>query len=771
MFEGADSNLRVWLDGVFVGYGQDSCLPSEFDVTDIVARSGPGKHSLAVQVMRWCDGSYIEDQDKWWLSGLYREVYVLRKPQTFIADYEFTSDVMCPSDSAGTNFGSDFEATINLFVAVESSASIKAGANGLSIRAEIYDGGNSLAVGDRSGACHSCNPGKGSGDNRRAAVPVCVMTGAVGSGESRLSLDPGLRDLEQTIDPYRAEVSPSVSKNAVTVFLQGSIANPQLWSAEAPHLYLLVVSLHKSLDDARSSRDAVDVESSRVGMRDVKITGKDRVLCVNGKPLVIAGVNRHEFSPDGGRAVSESTMRRDAQLMKQLNFNAVRLSHYPTHPRWMEICDEAGLYVVDEANIESHGFQTFGQAVGYLSQHPAWTGALLSRVARMFERDKNHPCIISWSLGNESGTGPAHEAAAMWLRAKDPRRLVQYESGGARSVCTDIICPMYQRVAWCEKWAQKDVSRRPVVLCEYAHAMGNSGGSLAAYWKAFRDPQYPRLQGGFIWDWVDQGLLLPAPDEELANSKPLRPRYGYGGDFGDMPNTKQFCINGLLGPDRQPHPSAHEAAHLQSVVQICLSSDSEDDSADGLSIVITNHRSHVLLTDLELFLTLRCDVGGSNSKKTVRYPLEGVPCGGGCISVRVGKIWPSLAAAASATSLASALGLADAQDMGDVRDTWIDALVAVKPGAGNEWVPPGHVVLRQSLSCAGLLHAVRNKILAGAQPPSSRVALKKCPVTFEEVGGCIVVRWNGSKATAKVGTACGRLLEWMSPEVSTMVFY
>ena len=245
-------------------------------------------------------------------------------------------------------------------------------------------------------------------------------------------------------------------------------------------------------------------------------------------------------------------MQRDAALLKQFNFNAVRLSHYPTHPRWLEICDECGLYVVDEANIETHGFQTLGQATNYLSGHKDWESSLLSRVVRMYERDKNATCIISWSLGNESGCGPTTLLMAEWLRNRDFSRVVQYESGGARTTATDIICPMYQRPQWCRDQALYDPKKRPVILCEYAHAMGNSGGCLSQYWTDIWSDEYPRMQGGFVWDMIDQGLQLEPYCAKYGGA--LEPGLGYGGDFGDLPNTHQFCINGLFGPRREPHP-------------------------------------------------------------------------------------------------------------------------------------------------------------------------------------------------------------------------
>lgn len=301
---------------------------------------------------------------------------------------------------------------------------------------------------------------------------------------------------DQTVDSDSSEVNLDRPKDTGHITLQGVVREPLLWSAEQPHLYVLVISLYSSLEGAvQGGVDALNVETCRVGIRDVRLVGEDNVLCVNNCPLVVAGVNRHEFDPVSGRAVTVETMREDAIIMKRLNFNATRCSHYPQHRIWLEICDEAGLYVVDEANIESHGFQILGQPVAYLSNHRDWHGALLNRVSRMYERDKNSASVIMWSLGNESGVGKAHESMYKWLHTRDAKRLVQYEAGGADSRVTDIICPMYKYPDWCMKYAVNDKKKRPLILCEYAHAMGNSGGGTEDYWKLIRSKEYPRMQG------------------------------------------------------------------------------------------------------------------------------------------------------------------------------------------------------------------------------------------------------------------------------------
>ncbi|MCA1923264.1 beta-galactosidase, partial [Buttiauxella noackiae] len=338
-----------------------------------------------------------------------------------------------------------------------------------------------------------------------------------------------------------------------------SVANPQLWSAEIPNLYRAVVIL---LDTTGA---IIEAEAYDVGFRKVEI--HQGLLKLNGKTLLIRGTNRHEHHPENGQVMDEETMRRDILLMKQHNFNAVRCSHYPNHPLWYRLCDRYGLYVVDEANIETHGMVPMNR----LSDDPTWLPAMTERVTRMVQRDINHPSIIIWSLGNESGHGANHDALYRWIKSVDPSRPVQYEGGGANSAATDIICPMYARVdedqpfpavpKWSiKKWIGMPDETRPLILCEYAHAMGNSFGGFHKYWQAFR--QHPRLQGGFVWDWVDQSLI-----KHDENGEPFS---AYGGDFGDKPNDRQFCMNGLVFADRTPHPALYEAQQAQQFFQFEL---------------------------------------------------------------------------------------------------------------------------------------------------------------------------------------------------------
>ncbi|MFT6412938.1 MAG: beta-galactosidase [Glaciecola sp.] len=497
IFEGVNSAFHLWCNGEWVGYSQDSRLPSEFDLSAFLIA---GKNRISAMVIRWSDGSYLEDQDMWWLSGIFRDVVLLTKPQTQIRDVFITPDLdACYRD-----------ATLNIRTAIQTHADPElADLKNHTITVQVYDGD----------------------------LPICEPQ-TQNTNNKRIDEKGGWDDV---------------------VFHHVVIQNPKKWTAETPNLYRCVVSLQ---DDTGA---IVDVEGYDIGFRKIEIiTGQ---LCVNGKPLLIRGVNRHEHHPQNGHAVSQEDMVADIKLMKQNNFNAVRTAHYPNHPSWYELCDELGLYVIDEANIETHGMFPMGR----LASDPQWASAFMSRYTQMVERDKNHASIIIWSLGNESGHGANHNAMYGWSKSFDPSRPVQYEGGGANTSATDIICPMYSRVDTdvkddavpkfsIKKWLSLPGETRPLILCEYAHAMGNSLGNIDDYWQAFRD--YPGLQGGFIWDWVDQGLSKT--DENGTHY------WAYGGDFGDDVNDRQFCINGLLFPDRTPHPSLYEAKYSQQHMQFTL---------------------------------------------------------------------------------------------------------------------------------------------------------------------------------------------------------
>jgi beta-galactosidase len=489
IFDGVNSAFHLWCNGIWVGYAQDSRLPSEFDLSAVIKT---GSNRLAVMVLRWSDGTYLEDQDMWRMSGIFRDVTLLHKPDTRLADVQLR-----------TGLNEDFS------------------------RGELQ----ALVVLE--------------GKN----ISACEVLVQLWRGETLL------------VEKQQAIGSQIIDERGAwhdRTTLRLPVEQPLLWNAEVPNLYRAVIVLKQGCA-------VIEAESYDVGFRKVEITGG--LLKLNGKPLLLRGTNRHEHHPINGQVMDEETMRRDILLMKQNNFNAVRCAHYPNHPLWYRLCDFYGLYVVDEANIETHGMVPMNR----LSDDPLWLPAMTERVTRMVQRDRNHPSIIIWSLGNESGHGSNHDALYRWIKSNDPTRPVQYEGGGADTAATDIICPMYARVdqdqpfpqvpKWSiKKWIGLPEEHRPLILCEYAHAMGNSFGGFSKYWAAFR--QHPRLQGGFVWDWVDQSLVKY--DE---NGQPWS---AYGGDFGDKPNDRQFCMNGLVFADRTPHPALFEAKQAQQFFQFRL---------------------------------------------------------------------------------------------------------------------------------------------------------------------------------------------------------
>ena len=483
LFEGVDSAFHLWVNGREVGYSQGSRLPAEFNITPYVRA---GENILAVRVYRYSDGSYLEDQDYWRLSGIYRDVYLWAAPSVHVRDF---------------------------FVRTELDEAYRDGT--LKVRAKVRNYGDTDVV-------------------------DCLL-------EAKL-FGPG----EELIGESGTSVLVKAG-GEITLDLEQAIANPEKWSAEDPNLYTLLVALR---DGAGS---VLEVERCSVGFRQIEI--KDGQIHINGVPVVFKGVNRHEHDPDTGHTITVASMVEDIKLMKQFNFNAVRTSHYPNDPRWYDLCDKYGLYIVDEANVETHA------TLGKLSNDPDWAGVFMERGARMVERDKNHPCVVMWSLGNESGSGPNHAAMAGWIQEYDPTRLVHYEGatgwgghyeGPKDAPYVDVVSVMYPTVDRAIELAQIPGETRPVIMCEYAHAMGNSCGNLREYWDAIDANE--RLQGGFIWDWMDQGIRQVAEDGEEW--------FAYGGDFGDDPNDGPYCINGLVFPDRRIQPAMWECKKVMQPVKV-----------------------------------------------------------------------------------------------------------------------------------------------------------------------------------------------------------
>ena len=459
----ATSNVRVWVNGKMVGYSEDSKLEARFDLTKYVKA---GENLIALEIFRWCDGSYLEDQDFWRLSGIARGVYVYTREKERIEDVNVIT-------------GMDGNFTVN--------AKVTKGVK--NVRVAVIDrNGNQVAY--------------------REASPV--------KGEA---------------------------------VLNGNVPNPSLWSAEVPNLYTLKVT-------ASDKKDVVESTSIDFGFRTVEIN-KGQLL-VNGQPVLIKGADRHEMNADKGYVVSEEDMIRDIRIMKELNMNAVRTCHYPNDPRWYALCDKYGLYVVDEGNIESHGM---GYGKESLAHRADFKAAHLIRDQRMMRRDFNHPSVIIWSLGNEAGDGENFTACYKWMKENDSSRPVQYERacGGDN---TDIHCPMYVSPAECEAIVLRK-SGKPLIQCEYAHAMGNSIGNFKEYWDLIR--KYPTYQGGFIWDFVDQALRWPSKDGGTDHI------FAFGGDFNEYdPSDGSFNCNGVIAADRTLHPHAYEVRYQHRNIHTSL---------------------------------------------------------------------------------------------------------------------------------------------------------------------------------------------------------
>lgn len=457
-FGSVTSNMYLWVNGKFVGYSEDSKLEAEFDITKYLK---PGqKNLIAFQVFRWCDGTYLEDQDFFRYSGVGRDCYLYTRNKNRIDDIRITPDL----DDNYKN------GTLNIELKLKGNNLVK------------------LELLDESGNVVADKEVKGSG---------IVQTEL------------------QTENPFK-------------------------WTAESPYLYTLRASVMKG-------SSITEVVPVKVGFRKIEL--KNSQILVNGQPVLFKGANRHEMDPDGGYVVSRERMLQDVQIMKKFNINAVRTCHYPDDAYWYELCDKYGIYMVAEANIESHGM---GYREKTLAKNKDYAKAHMERNMRNVQRNFNHPSIIFWSLGNEAGYGPNFEAAYDWIKAEDPSRAVQYEQAGKNGK-TDIFCPMYYRYKACEEYSKDENFNKPLIQCEYAHAMGNSQGGFKEYWDLVR--KYPKYQGGFIWDFVDQSCRWKGANGEMI--------YAYGGDFNRFDaSDNNFCNNGLISPDRVPNPHMYEVGYF-----------------------------------------------------------------------------------------------------------------------------------------------------------------------------------------------------------------
>jgi len=478
-FGAVSSAFYVWVNEQLVGYSEDSKTPAEFDISKYLKK---GNNTLSVEVYRWCDGSYLEDQDFWRLSGIQRTVFLHARPKTFINDFFAIGDLE-------NNYK---DGLLKLDVQLRN----KDGKNGdFVVEASLYDNGQKLY------------------------------------GESK---------------------DVKIYENKGEVNFANSFPEVKKWSAEEPDLYSLVISLKNP------EGQILESVSSKIGFRKIEIVNSQ--LLVNGVAILIKGTNMHEHDDVNGHVVDEAMVLKDIRVMKSNNINAVRTSHYPQQEFWYEMCDKYGLYLVDEADIESHG-------IGYnkdvtIADKPEWAAAHLDRMQRMVERDKNHPSVIIWSMGNEAGDGHNFLNGYKWIKGRDASRLVQYEraekSTNTTERHTDIWCPMYAKIEYLEAYAKDEKNDRPLIMCEYAHAMGNSTGNLQDYWDVIE--KYPKLQGAFVWDWVDQGILKTDENGEKF--------WAYGGDFGEegIPSDGNFCINGLVLPDRTGKPGLSEVKKVYQYI-------------------------------------------------------------------------------------------------------------------------------------------------------------------------------------------------------------
>ncbi len=503
------SATTIWVNGKEVGYNQDSKTKAQFEISDCLSL---GENTIAIEVIRWSDASYLECQDFWRISGIERDIYITARPKLYIEDISIEADLI-----------NDY----------------------------------------KDGSLHCDLALKGLGE------------GAVRVDNEEVNLVWELRDSNSN----KVFEGSELISDANIGFKIESISNVLKWTAETPNLYQLKLKIE--IDGK-----VEEVVTTDVGFRKVEIV--DGILLVNGKSVTLRGVNHHEHDEWKGHVISEELMLQDIKLMKQHNINAVRNSHYPKCARWYELCDQYGLYVVDEANIEIHAmgveFQEPYDKEAHISGKEEWQDAIIDRVARMYHATKNHASVIIWSIGNEAGNGQNMHATYHWLKARDTSRPIQYEQAGMLDN-TDIYCPMYPHPDELEDFASSPKSK-PMIMCEYAHAMGNSLGNLGEYWDLIN--KHPQLQGGFIWDWADQGVAIVNEEGEKE--------WKFGGDFGpdDVLSDRNFCINGLVFPDRTPHP------HLIEVHKVYQPISSVIDQEEDLIVTITNGFDFIDLSHVRL---------------------------------------------------------------------------------------------------------------------------------------------------------------------------
>ncbi|MBQ7752113.1 MAG: DUF4981 domain-containing protein [Treponema sp.] len=539
----AESVCVLYVNGIEAGMSKDTRLPCEFDITSYLgdAAATGAEVTIEIKVIRYSDASFVEDQDQWWFGGLHRSLYLYSTEAVFISDIEALTKL----EEAGSVIAADVDPIKNVFHEDKNAAGYKAGDKATGIIPLYVTLGRSDLKSDAARFNHSDNDGL----EYVVKYSVYEMAGSVQKGEVGKEVAEGW-----TAGKTCLRLNLNQVRTKITV------KNPKLWSSEKPNLYLVSVSLHES-DGGKPGRHIESV-CFTTGFKAVQIKGRE--LLINGKKVFIKGVNRHEHSEHNGKTLTTAEMVKDIHIMKSYNFNAVRTCHYPDDERWYELCNRYGLYILDEANIENHA------NYDVMARSDDWTNAYMQRIMRMVRRDKNNVCIFGWSLGNESGDGQNQVAASEWIRRVDHTRLVHYEgfvrppftqgdftldSLARGKGLTDLIGPMYPSIALIKEYATTRDDYRPVIMCEYSHAMGNANGSLADYWRAIYNTH--GLQGGFIWDWIDQGLAAEAPAG--AAGQPQGGKYWkYGGDFGDKPSDYDFNLNGIMFPDQTTKPAMEE---------------------------------------------------------------------------------------------------------------------------------------------------------------------------------------------------------------------
>ena len=482
-FDGVESAYHVWLNGIFIGYSQGSRNTAEFDVTEAL-RSG--ENVLAVKVYKFCDGSYLENQDMWWFAGIIRDVSLIRRPKVHMLDCRIISELLPKQQDTHTCCLEETKGRLKLEAVLENHTEDEAV---ITIETELFDGEQVIYQNTRK---------------------ICSKKG----------------ETEYLTETELDAVRP--------------------WSAEQPALYRLVITLKRE-------EEVVESYGEWVGFRNICL--KDGLFWVNGRAIKLKGVNRHDWNEKTGRCITKEDMLADLYLMKQNNINAVRTSHYPPHPDFLDLCDRLGFYVMEEADLECNQM-AYTKNMNRLSDDTLWEESYVDRAERMVRRDKNHPSILFWSLGNESGFGSSFVASGRFIKSYDPTRLVHYEEDRDASIA-DVYSTMYTRHKALEDLGRDVTKKKPHVVCEYAHAMGNGPGGLKEYWEIFE--RYPRLQGGFIWEWIDHGIKKCDSDGKGC--------YTYGGDYGDYPNSGAFCCDGLVQADRRLTPAILQVKKVMEPVK------------------------------------------------------------------------------------------------------------------------------------------------------------------------------------------------------------